>query len=182
MKAKTKKLIEEFGKLLDVGIDKIYDASCRYVAALDSDPDAYDHFGRSRPDIPKSVWYALESVGRGMLDKRLLFGGGHAKNKLKRMPVSKQKQALDNGLEVLINGETLIVKPDQMTAPQVGQVFGLDKVRTIAEQKNYVQRKREKDTTPPPVQYEIVRKKLIVHEPMTLSLSELKGIMRNMEK
>ena len=89
----------------------------------------------------------LEMVGRGQLHHRLLLCSAPYAEKLALLPMSQQHLALENGVEVLEPDEitTSTVRVEKLSGRQVSQVFGDKSVRTIQEQRTWVNEQKRKN-------------------------------------
>ena len=149
--------------------------------------------------LSESTYISMEKIGRGQVDERLIFAGNNARRKLLSMPLSNQKQALDEGIEVLVdNNDVLRVQVDNLNSNQLKQVFKGDHIRSIAEQKNYlcdrkkqleyaavIEKKRveppkrviERKREPVKPDYEIKGGKLIVNREQVFTRKQIFDIM-----
>lgn len=185
-----KRAIETFRAAMQAGIDKICEAANIYVAAIDADSSMKDAFAESCPGIPPGAWAGLEAVGRGILDRRLLWGGGRAASYLRRLPVSEQKAALDAGVQmVTAKGDTLRVMPEKMTSAQCHQVFAADHIRDAGEQRAWIESQAVEHSQPvamatlaDALPWEVAGGKLIVRTPMTLTRRDIQRVLREMER
>lgn len=181
----TKRAIDQFRELFATGIEKIHDAAKVYVEAIDADEEAANEFKAAFPGIPHGAWAGFEAVGRGWLDRRLLWGGGNAAGALKRLPLSQQSKSLDRGVEVLAaDGSALLVKVEDMTNAQIKQAFASDHLRNLSEQRAWLESKRQKDTEPPSVEmpYEVRKGRLVVNEPTTFTRQDIARILWEIER
>jgi hypothetical protein len=161
----TTSAIAEFKMCFEDGVSNIVKACNAYVKAIDNNPDAQEEFRKAFPIISEGAWASFEAVGRKIIHHRLLFGDNPAFNKLKRLPYSQQESAIENGIEILVEGgDTLKVKPENLTAFQRKQAFTEDHVRSLPEQKAYleslkiIEGKTQKAGSP----YEIKGQKIII--------------------
>ena len=81
-----------------------------------------------------------ERIGRGDLDSRLLIVSGRQYQKLASCPPSEQKAALDSGVEVFDGAicDSRLIPVAYLSNEQANQVFALDHIRTIAEQRTWL--------------------------------------------
>jgi len=177
-------LIEEFKNLVTIGLESIARAAELYVKAIDENPKNHERFATACQHVPASAWSGFEAVGRGWLDYRLLLNGGTATKILRKLPRSQQTAALDNGVEMLINGsegDTLVVKVENLTPKQAKQVFAKDHVRSKGEQRAYL----ESQFAPPAKEYrasyEIRRGVLHINAATKLTRKEITRILMEME-
>ncbi len=132
-----------FAKALAHGIASFREAGVVYAKAITEHGQvARDAFTAAVPKLRPSTWRRLEMLGRGALDERLILNGTTGASALVRLPFPLQKDALDNGVELLTTaGDTLRVEVDHLTAEQSAQVIAIDHIRSLAEQRAYVEAK-----------------------------------------
>lgn len=138
----TPSWFEDFKKRIIDGIanaeDMIQRTAAIYVEAITKDPTFKDWITDEVPQVSGGIWRTLEMVGRGQLDARIAAGGCPYGNKLRRLPMSEQKQALDGTLPFLTaSGDTLNMRLDAMMPAQAEQVFANSHIRSLSEQKGF---------------------------------------------
>ena len=87
----------------------------------------------------------LELLGRGALDERLVKICGRIVTHLQKLPVYEQKRLLDEGVPVVLADkpdEHLMVDVQSLWPAQLKQVFGLNGVRSLAEQRAWLEEKK----------------------------------------
>jgi len=139
---KAEKSMDAFSEALKQGINKIYEACKIYVEAIDNDPMMKDKFiERFYGEIPVSTWSSFENVGRGQLHHKLLFGGGHNKNYIKRLSYSDQELIVNGGSLPLLtaSGDTLMVDAREITTDQAKQLFNKGSIRPLDKQRAYIE-------------------------------------------
>ena len=175
----TVNAIEKFRTAMTAGIESIAIACQIYVDQIDHDPSVKERFKAAMPEVPVHAWRTFERVGRGTLDRRLMFGGGNAQAELRRLNTSDQKEALDKGVKLLTkSGDSLIVKVENLTAAQKTQVFTKDKVRDMAAQRAWREDRQHSivvENEAP--KYEVKNGRLEVYRPCKLSKQELAVIL-----
>ena len=134
----------------------------------------------------------FEKVGRGMMSVKLLNPSKKQYMCLAKCPISEQNLYLGTEtkkgqpIEVLtVNGDTLKVDIDNLTGGQINQVFDYSHVRTLAEQKVYLEElkkrdyidKRPKKNKEP---YTIYKNQVTFHNPCKLTRNELYMILSRM--
>jgi hypothetical protein len=175
--------VAKFRELFTGGMEKIRLACEVYVQAVTKNPALEAEFRAAFPQISESGWANIELVGRGAMDYRLLWEGGKARNRIKLLPPSRQAAVLDSGVELLAkDGSELKVKVENLNPKQVEQVFGGDHIRTLPEQRAWI----EAQATPmPPVKAETVAevkgKELVVSKPCRMSRRDLLMFLAQME-
>ena len=127
--------LKEFKQLFDAGMDHLYKAADKYVEAIDRWPEMRSRFKELIPEASENMWYSIEKMGRGQLDKRLFIPANSACLKLQRFPLSIQRDVLDNGVDVFLrNGDSVRIPVQDLLPEQAKQVFAFDKIRSQTEQ------------------------------------------------
>ncbi len=103
-------------------------AASMYAQGLDDHgPALTERLVEIAPSVPRLFWRRLEQIGREQLDTRPLHGDTPSAARLRKLPYSQQKAALDTGVELLVGeGDTLLVQVDAMTPFQARQAFDGD--------------------------------------------------------
>jgi hypothetical protein len=175
----TARSIKAFRDAMNKGISLIADAARIYVEAIDKEPEAKAKFIEACPDVPRHAWRSFEQIGRGLIDQRLLYGGGNAQAELRRLPVSTQKEVLDKGVKLLTKrGDHMMVKVENLTTAQKAQVFDKHNVRDLAAQRSWQEDRQRsivvENETPA---YEVKGGRLVVFKPCKISKQELAIIL-----
>lgn len=169
--------VDEFGDLLKKGMEYIKKACEVYVQAITEDPNLLEEFKTKYPEVSMSAWADIEAVGRGTLSQGLLFKASSGYNRLKKLPLSLQQKYINGTVELLIEGgESLKVKVEALTTDQARQVFSRTHVRTLGEQRAYLESKRSKNKLKP---YKIIDKKLVVKR-VEFTIEELEDILKEL--
>ncbi len=180
---KVNDAVAQFKSSMEEGLRNISKACKLYVEVIDANPDASERFRSELPFISEACWANFELVGRGLMHQELIWGGGRSANKLKELPYSQQKRAIEEGIDVLVsNDETLRVKPENLTAFQVKQVFNGRHIRDVAEQRAYMESLKVIDhkIKQADFSYSIVKGELVVKAPTRFSKTELVHILGEM--
>jgi len=174
-----KKKAEEFVTMLKSGVETIRKACVMYVEVIDSNPEAKRTFIEQLPDIPPDAWPCFELVGRGAMDHRLLWGGGKAQSKLRRLPVSDQSYALEFGVPVADEkGDHRMVPVTALDSDDIKQVFTGSRIRTVPEQVVVLKKlRRMNNDEPEEADYFVRAGKLIVLKPMQIPISTLRRMV-----
>jgi hypothetical protein len=142
----TTRYISEFKSAFAAGIDSIVNASEIYVKAIDEDPAIKDRFRDEFADIiPSSAWSGFEAVGRKWMHPKLLMGGGgRYSSQIKRLPYSDQEQIFSGTRYGLLtaDGDTLRVDVRSITPEQAEQLFDRSHIRSLAEQKAWLEARK----------------------------------------
>lgn len=134
--------------------------------------------------LTKDAIRRLEQIGAGAWDHRLFLS---TRRGLERMSITEQKQALDNGTEVLLaDGDVMLVKYDNMTQEQARQVFAATHIRDIAEQRAWMESERNSRHMAIPLEaspvYQIRGKKLYVNRRISFTADELRRLLKQLEQ
>ena len=152
------------------------------MRAIDENPNNHARFAESCPTVPASAWSGFEAVGRGWMDFRLLLNGGTATRTLRKLPRSQQTAALDNGVELLVNaGETLLVKVEDLSPKQAKQAFAGDHVRSLGEQRAYLENQYDPPSKEYRPSYEIRRGILHINAATRMTRKDVARILLEME-
>lgn len=179
--------IDEFKKALEAGINGIVEASQIYVKAIDEDPYCATDFQEAFADcVPNSAWANFEAVGRKWMHPKLLMGGIANRKKnaiIKNLPYSTQERIFEKErFDLLtVDGDKLQIDLLEATVPQMEQVCGDGSVRTMSEQRAWIeqQKKNEKieaETLP----YVINANSVTFKRGTRLTRGELKRILQEM--
>lgn len=124
--------------------EHIQQAAALYVEAITKNPAFRDWLDDEAPQVPPGVWRSLDRIGRGQLDPRI-FGGCLYDTKLRRLPITEQRQALDGSLPLLTSsGDSMLIRLGAMMPSQADQVFAADHIRSLAEQRAYIESRETK--------------------------------------
>ena len=135
------KAVEKFRNLLTAGLSSIREACEIYVQEIDSEPSRKAAFISACPEVPPGAWSAFEMVGRNAMDYRLLWGGGKAQAKLRRLAKSDQQRLLDSGVEIAVGkSDKRVVPVELLDKDDIDIVFAGNRVRTVDEQRVVISR------------------------------------------
>jgi hypothetical protein len=176
--------VSEFKGLWISGMEKLVQACNVYVTAIDSDPKAKQAFKDSMPKINSCAWSRIESVGRNQMHYLLLVDSSPAASKLRKLPYSEQRKAIEVGCEVLTDtGDKLKVKSENLTVDMVNQVFANDHIRDIGAQRAFRESKKivTKIKAEQPTEiYKINGTKLEVYTHCSFTRQQLLNILQDM--
>lgn len=90
--------------------------------------------------IDRNLIFRLERFGRGQIHRSLVFSTSKGAERALRIPLSEQEKAIKEGVPVLEpDGEgSRLIPLHELTAKQAKQVFALHTMRTLAEQRTYL--------------------------------------------
>lgn len=179
--------VKRFREAFTRGVDGLVEASQIYVRAIDDNPNNADLFREQMGDwIPASAWAGFEAVGRKWMHPRLLMGGLSDRKKnsvVKTLPYSLQERVFARErFELLVSGgNKVLIDVLEAPAEQVEQVFAKDHVRTLGEQRAWLESaKVHQEVTPEPLPYSVRDGKLIVRRAVTLTKNDLRRLLQEM--
>jgi len=185
--------VEQFGDLLHKGYEYLTKACQLYVKAIDEDQEAKAAFVDAYPDIPATAWRRFEAVGRGSMHPMLLANLTVGARRLERCSYSEQAKYVKGPVEILLaNKDVLKVSLHNLTSDQVRQVFATDHIRSIPEQRAYLESMKTRDAVAeaaaveakrnPAKSWRIVRGRLVVTGPCEFDKEDLFRVLIDMEK
>lgn len=158
--------IEQLQHAIFTGIESWRHAGALLVSILEEDGLSLAMISE-RSDLPLDVLAQLEKIGRNQLVPQLLLAEYPAARKLERLPMSEQERLMIEPVEVMImkdgKPDTLHVAVRHLTGSQVRQVFAANHVRTLAEQRQWIEsQKPEQQTVKVESPYIITRKGSVI--------------------
>lgn len=125
--------------------DAIQEAAKIFATRIMADPNFRSWALENAPNGCRRTLLDLEAVGNGLIDPRLL--GGEVKNayQLRSLPLPDQQKFIEGSIEVLTeNGETLLIAGQNLTQDQFRQVFNRTHIRSLEEQKAWIESQKTK--------------------------------------
>ena len=128
----------------------------------------------------------FEKIGRGMMDERLIYGGGKGKRFIIKLPLSTQKDLLDNGADLVVADGTVrhidVIKLE--STEQCKQLFDGTKVRSETDQKVYIDHIQVYEDAPKQAvePWFIKRNEVVVPQPCTLTRIVLLNMLQSLER
>ena len=180
---KSEQQINEFYQALQRGKEALEDAGKILVALIDEDPTVKERIMSEHPEITEDVLETFERIGRKQLYYRLCLLEAPGIRALKRCTYSEQvKYSTEPITMLLLNGkdstDSLNVPIHALNPEQVRQVFGTHRIRTLAEQRAWLENQKSK---PQPIAkrepYTIGKGRITFHEPVTLSASDMARLL-----
>lgn len=116
---------------------------------------------------PAKLVLDLERVGTNQLDVRIATHQVPFSKQLCRMPLNTQKMIIDGKMPLLTtDGSELLVRLDNITPEQAKQLFAYDHIRSLPEQRCWIesQRKTPTATVQPEVFVDKKRGELVVNQ------------------
>lgn len=180
--------IQEFQNLFEEGKRCWIKAGKTLAEAVDKVPGFMKMMEEKCPQFTTRFLNKMLDVGRGALHEELLLANSRGEQALARLPYSWQEKYVNQPVELLLKKEeewdTLLVPVADLTPDQVHQVFDGAGVRTLAQQRVYLESLWARKTAPPKqanFPYRIVRGKLEVMSPVTFNRKELAKLLSEME-
>lgn len=158
--------IEALQKAIYTGVEAWKTAGKLLVSILEQEGVSLGEIA-DKADLPLDVLAQLEKIGRNQLVPQLLLAEYPAARKLERLPMSEQERLMIQPVEVMImkdgKPDTLHVAVRHLTGSQVRQVFAANHVRTLAEQRQWIEsQKPEQQTVKVESPYIITRKGSVI--------------------
>lgn len=124
--------------------DDLADVAHDIVAVLDVNPKFADEL--QEHGVPREFIRRLELFGRDQVDRRLVFADSPGARKLLNLPLSEQKVALDEGIEILEDDgqDKRVIPVHELTPKQAQQAFNGTGKRTPAQQRTWLKEQKAK--------------------------------------
>ena len=181
------KSVNQFAELIRKGWECWVKAGEIYVEAIEADPEFAERVLAAVPELTPSILRKFEMLGRQQLHPRLLLMDGPGVKKLRAMPYSTQAKHLADPIEMLvIRGEetdTLMVDVKELSTEAARQVFASDHVRSLPEQRSYIEASRALSVGEPKdyeTPWEVKRGKVYFNRTCTLTRQEMAAILASM--
>ncbi len=137
--------IAELQQAIYTGVEAWKKAGQLLVEMIENDGLALADIAE-KTELPLDVLSQLEKIGRNQLLPQLLLAEYPAARKLERLPMSEQSRLMIEPVEVMLlkdgDPDTLLVPIRHLTGAQVRQVFASNHVRTLAEQRQWIESQR----------------------------------------
>jgi hypothetical protein len=133
--------------------------------------------------VPTKAWKQFEAIGRKWIHPKLILGGmSDAKktNIVKRLPYSLQNRVFDGEKFPLLiaGGDVLDVSILDASSEQTMQLCGDGDMRTLTEQKAYIEdSKLKEDLKPQELPYYVQKGKIIFRKNTEITRAELKQLL-----
>lgn len=161
--------------------------------AIDEDPKWMDIIKeKCGKMLPPSLFSDLEKIGRGMLHVDLYLGFNTPNyGKIKQLPPSLQERVIKGEkFEFLLsNGDKMLQSPLDLTSDQCQQLIGGKNIRTLAQQKSWMEEKKfemsNRTENAVRIPYVIIKGKLVIPpngHAVEFTTRDLKTIMKSMMK
>jgi hypothetical protein len=174
----TKVTIADFVDALKCGIESFEKAGRVLVQLIDADPNVVEKILDANPEINGDILETFERIGRKQLYYRLTINESPGVVALRRCPYSEQVKHAHEPIELVImrgpKTETLLVSVHAMSPDQARQAIGPKRVRTLGEQRAWLEAQSRK---PLPLKlsepYTVRGGKVTIHAPCVLNLADL---------
>lgn len=135
--------ITAFTDLVNAGIAAWKRAGELLVSMVEKDPLTFKKIRRQCPTISSDILLAFERVGRRLIFPKLLLDSSPGSKRLLSMPYEMQERFSSEKVQILVKWHP--EKPQftekhiqELSAPEVEQVIGVDDVRTLEQQHMFV--------------------------------------------
>lgn len=156
MSALSKPAATLFIELIRKGIESWIEAGEIAARELDADPEWADKVCEGCKWITPERVKRFADFGRKKIHPLLFVSGAPGATKMLKLPYSLQEKYTKEPVEVLTaNGEVLLVDVMNLKPEQVHQVIGPDRIRTIAEQRAWLEEEKRKAAEAKPVQVDM---------------------------
>jgi hypothetical protein len=174
---KLNEKIEQFKTAVCRGIESFEEAGRLLVEILDDDPKAREQITEGgKAGITEDTLAVFESIGRRQLFYRLCLNNAPGVRALTKCPYSEQVRFADEPIEMLLldGKESLQVGVGAMSAQQVKQVFGNRRIRTLGEQRAWLEgHKAKPQNIAIEKPYTVRRGRIVFHKPCELTIQQL---------
>jgi hypothetical protein len=175
-----------FAEALKRGVDAFLEAGRIVAQEIDKDPKFPEKVAaQSNGDIPAVLVRRFEKLGRGqVIPQFLLHWDKPGVKKLRKFTPDLQTKYLKEGLEVLVDkGQHLLINPLHMTKLQAQQVFECDEIRSLPEQRAWLESEKMtvnlNKTEKVEDLYNIVKGQIVFNRPCHFNVDELMQILVN---
>ena len=171
--------IEAFTSAVFSGIAAFEEAGRILVRLIEQDADVITRIVELNPGFTLDMLETFERIGRGQLYYKLTINETPGVRALRRCPYSEQVKYFEEPLELLLmEGDTtdkILVSIHALTNEQARQAIGRGRIRTIPEQRAWLESERRLPPSPlvPSKPYAARRGKVVFYEPCVLTVSEL---------
>lgn len=177
--------LQELKRHITAGIESWIEAGKLVANAVDKDPRWIEKACAEDASLPAEVLHRFEQIGRRQIVPALLLNDSPGFKRLRRLPYAVQERYAVKPVELLLaNGDTLHVDVQNLTPAQARQVFGVDRTRSLAEQRAIIEDAKAQRSVPRSngeVPWRIIGKTLVVTGPCKMSVADLGSIISRIE-
>ena len=173
-----------FAEALQRGVDAFVEAGRIVAQEVDKDPKFPEKVAeQTNGDIPAVLVRRFEKLGRGqVIPQFLLHWDKPGIKKLRRFTPDLQARYLKEGIEVLVDkGEHLLINPLHMTKLQAQQVFDCDEIRSVPEQRAWLEGEKMTlsitQTEKAEPAYKLAKGQIVFNRPCHFEVSDLMKIL-----
>lgn len=181
-----KNAAKQVADLIYQGVDSWLKAGEIIAREMDKNPDFIEQISDQYPDLPVNILYRFEQIGRKQVYPRLLLNDSPGARRLIKMPYALQVKYSDEPMALLTkSGDSLKVEVRNLTPDQANQAFASDHIRTLAEQRAWLEDKESFSAAVPASgnpPYRIVGKTVVVMQGCKFSVGDLARILVELEK
>lgn len=183
---KTSSRIAELQQAIFTGVEAWKKAGHLVVEIIEKDGLALAEIA-DQSELPLDALSQLEKIGRNQLVPQLLLAEYPAARKMGQLPMSEQERLMLEPVEVMVMKEgvpdTLRVPVRHLTGQQVRQVFASNHVRTLSEQRQWIESQRpSNEPVKVDVPYILTRKgSVIFHQGCEMTAKELLRIAAQLQ-
>lgn len=171
---------EDFQKAFAQAINEFKESTIRlaviFTSWANTDRDAAILFAEEN-GFSRCTMSRLEAIACGTLDTRLLAPHNRSVNKMVRLPIHEQRRLLDEGVPMVLADKPeqhLIVDPTVLLKEQVAQVFSFDGVRSLAEQRAYLEEmKLRAEASRESKVFDVVGTHITVYRPANINIADI---------
>lgn len=171
--------IAEVRRLISAGIEAWIQAGQIVAQAVDADPLWIDKACEADKSLSHEILHRFDQIGRKQIVPSLLLNDSPGFKRLRKLPYPIQAKYASQPVELLTaDGSTLLVDVQNLTPRQARQVFASDRVRSLAEQRAFMEDAKAIEIPSSAGEpYRIVGKTVVVTNPCKFSLQELAQIV-----
>lgn len=180
--------IERFRQLVQQGIDAWTQAGEIVARAIDADSEWPEKVLAQCPQFTAEIIFRFEQIGRKAMLPQLLVNDCPGYRRLRQLPYDLQTKLVTHGVEVLaMNGsewDSITIEPINLTDDQSKQVFAKNRIRSLAEQRAFIESAKVRGYIPSSKSteaYRIRNGRLMVTRPVEFTRKELARILSELE-
>lgn len=175
--------LSDFHTALLRGQEALQEAGRILVSLLDEDISWKRRIREAHPEITEDMLETFERIGRKQLYYKLCLLEGPGVRALRRCPYSEQVKYAAEPVEMLLASaedasDHLKVSIESLNLDQAKQVFASGRIRTLAEQRSFLdQQQRKPQVLAKPKGYTLGKGCVTFHEPVKLTAQDLARLL-----
>lgn len=172
-------LIEQFVKAFQNSAASLLETGKILVRIAEKMPDGIERVLKRLPQLRPETIKAFLKIGRGEVDEVLMLAEGPGVTRLRACDITVQRKHATDGIPVLISesGKTthLMVSVFDMTSEQAVQVFHNGSIRTLEQQRQWLQSRKPKIENAAALRkpYTVRRGRVDIHGECSLTVQQL---------